>query len=138
MNQAIESPNASTAGERIQTTPRFEALRALARSPSFIAGTAILCFWLVCAIFGPLIAPHDPYASDPLNSLLPPDRAHWFGTDQLGRDVFSRVVVGARDILTIAPLATLVGTVAGTAVGLVVGYFGGWLDLVFLQRMLKT
>ena len=130
MNQAIESPNASTAGERIQTTPRFEALRALARSPSFIAGTAILCFWLVCAIFGPLIAPHDPYASDPLNSLLPPDRAHWFGTDQLGRDVFSRVVVGARDILTIAPLATLVGTVAGTALGLVVGYFGGWLDNV--------
>jgi peptide/nickel transport system permease protein len=72
----------------------------------------------------------DPYASDPLNSLLPPDRTHWFGTDQLGRDVFSRVIVGARDILTIAPLATLLGTVAGTALGLIVGYFEGWVDNV--------
>ena len=72
----------------------------------------------------------DPYASDPLNSLTPPDRTHWFGTDQLGRDVFSRVIVGARDILTIAPLATLLGTLAGTALGLIVGYFGGWVDNV--------
>jgi peptide/nickel transport system permease protein len=61
---------------------------------------------------------------------MPPDHAHWFGTDQLGRDVFSRVIVGARDILTIAPLATLLGTVAGTALGLVVGYFEGWVDNV--------
>ena len=59
-----------------------------------------------------------------------PTAAHWFGTDQLGRDVFSRVIVGARDILTIAPLATLLGTVAGTAVGLIVGYFEGWVDNV--------
>jgi peptide/nickel transport system permease protein len=100
----------------------------LARSPSFIIGAAILFFWIVCALFGPLIVPLDPYASDPLNSLAPPDHTHWFGTDQLGRDVFSRVIVGARDILTIAPLATLVGTIAGTSLGLVVGYFGGWLD----------
>ena len=53
---------------------------------------------------------------------------HWFGTDQLGRDVFARVIVGARNILTIAPLATFMGTVAGTAVGLVMGYFDGWVD----------
>jgi peptide/nickel transport system permease protein len=61
---------------------------------------------------------------------MPPDRTHWFGTDQLGRDVFSRVIVGARDILTIAPLATLLGTMAGTALGLIVGYFEGWVDNV--------
>ena len=63
-----------------------------------------------------------------LNSLLPPDGDHWFGTDQLGRDVFSRVIAGARDILTVAPLATLISTVLGTALGLVMGYFGGWVD----------
>lgn len=128
MSQAFGSGDAPAASDPIQPAPRFEALRALARSPSFIVGAAIVLFWIGCAIAGPSIVPFDPYASDPLNSLAPPDRAHWFGTDQLGRDVFSRVIVGARDILTIAPLATLVGTLAGTALGLVVGYFGGWLD----------
>jgi peptide/nickel transport system permease protein len=126
----VDAREAPPASERVRTAPRFEALRALARSPSFIVGALILLFWMVCAIFGPLIVPLDPYASDPLNSLAPPSHAHWFGTDQLGRDVFSRVIVGARDILTIAPLATLAGTLAGTALGLVVGYFGGWLDNV--------
>jgi peptide/nickel transport system permease protein len=109
---------------------RFETLGALMRSPSFVVGMAIVLFFVGCAVLGPHVVPHDPYASDPLNSLAPPDRAHWFGTDQLGRDVFSRVIVGARDILTIAPLATLLGTVAGTALGLLLGYFGGWLDNV--------
>jgi peptide/nickel transport system permease protein len=108
--------------------PRFDLLRALLRSPTFVVGVAIVAFWMLCALAGPLFVPLDPYASDPLNSLMPPDRMHWFGTDQLGRDVFSRVIVGARDILTIAPLATLVGTLAGTALGLFVGYFGGWVD----------
>jgi peptide/nickel transport system permease protein len=108
--------------------PRFEQLWLLLRSPTFVVGALIVVGWIVCAIAGPWIAPHDAYASDPLNSLVPPDHTHWFGTDQLGRDVFSRVIVGARDILTIAPLATLLGTLAGAALGLVVGYFGGWVD----------
>jgi peptide/nickel transport system permease protein len=107
---------------------RFETLRALLRSPSFICGVLLVAFWLGCALVGPWLVPHDPFASDPLNSLTPPDRIHWFGTDQLGRDVFSRVIVGARDIFGIAPLATLAGTLAGTALGLVLGYVGGWFD----------
>ncbi|MGA3251462.1 MAG: ABC transporter permease, partial [Paraburkholderia sp.] len=110
--------------------PRFDRLRVLLRSPTFVVGVVIVVWWVVCAIAGPWIAPQDAYASDPLNSLMPPDHTHWFGTDQIGRDVFSRVIVGARDILTIAPLATLLGTVAGTALGLVVGYFEGWVDNV--------
>ena len=128
MNGATDAREAPATSDRALSSPRFETLYALARSPSFIVGAVILLFWIVCALFGPLIVPLDPYASDPLNSLAPPDATHWFGTDQLGRDVFSRVIVGARDILTIAPLATLVGTVAGASLGLIVGYFGGWLD----------
>ncbi|MGV2291970.1 ABC transporter permease [Trinickia sp. YCB016] len=108
----------------------LETLRVLLRSPAFVVGVLIVAFWVLCALIGPLVVPLDPYASDPLNSLTPPDHVHWFGTDQLGRDVFSRVIVGARDILTIAPLATLLGTFAGTALGLFVGYFGGWVDNV--------
>ncbi|KQR89798.1 peptide ABC transporter permease [Burkholderia sp. Leaf177] len=110
--------------------PKYERTKALLRSPTFLAGALILLFWVACAIGGHWVVPQDPYASDPLNSLTPPDGTHWFGTDQLGRDVFARVIVGARDILTIAPLATLLGTVAGTAVGLIVGYFDGWVDNV--------
>lgn len=120
--------------ERVESIPdhlRYARLlpwQALSRSPGFVVGVAIVLFWLASALLGPWVVPHDPYASDPLNALLPPDRTHWFGTDQLGRDVFSRVIVGSRDIFGIAPLATLVGTCAGTALGLLVGYAGGWLD----------
>jgi peptide/nickel transport system permease protein len=120
----------ATAAPAPYKAPRFERTKALLRSPTFVVGVLILLFWVACALIGHWVVPQDPYASDPLNSLTPPDATHWFGTDQLGRDVFARVIVGARDILTIAPLATLLGTVAGTAVGLVVGYFDGWVDNV--------
>ncbi|HEY1383338.1 MAG TPA: ABC transporter permease [Dongiaceae bacterium] len=103
-------------------------LRQIFRSATFLVGLVIVLFWVFCAIFGPLIVPYDPYADDLLNALLPPSAEHWFGTDQLGRDVFSRVIVGARDILTVAPLATLLSTVAGTALGLAMGYFHGFVD----------
>ena len=65
-----------------------------------------------------------------LHTLAPPSATHWFGTDQLGRDVFSRVIVGARDILLIAPLATLLGTIGGTVLALTTGYFGGAFDAI--------
>lgn len=113
---------APTAGE-----PR-QRLRQILRSAAFLVGFVILVFWVCCAIFGPYVVPYDPYAADPLNSLLPPSADHWFGTEQLGRDVFSRVIVGSRDILTIAPLATLLGTSIGTVLGLAMGYLGGWFD----------
>jgi peptide/nickel transport system permease protein len=107
------------------------------RSPSFLIGAGIVLFWIFCALFGEYFTPYDPLADDIINSLAPPSAEHWFGTDQLGRDVFSRVIVGARDILTIAPLATLLGTAAGTAVGLTAGYFGGWVDAV-IGRMVEV
>jgi peptide/nickel transport system permease protein len=105
-----------------------ETLRALLRSRTLQVGAAILLFWIVCALFGRHLTPRDPYADDLLSTLSPPSLQHWFGTDQLGRDVFSRVIIGARDILIVAPLATLLGTVLGTILGLVIGYFRGPLD----------
>lgn len=79
----------------------------------------------------------DPYADNLLAALDPPSTVHWFGTDQLGRDVFSRVLVGAHDILTVAPLATLLGTVLGAALGLMVGYFRGAVDDV-VSRVIEA
>lgn len=112
-------------------------LRRLTRSVSFDVGAVILLFWIGCALFGARLVPYDPYADDLLNALLPPSGEHWFGTDNLGRDVFSRVIVGARDILTVAPVATLLSTILGTALGLAMGYFGGWVDEV-LSRILDA
>ena len=107
---------------------RRDRLRQIFRSGTFLTGLVIVLFWVFCAIFGYSIVPYDPYADDLLNALIPPSQEHWFGTDQLGRDVFSRVIVGARDILTVAPLATLLSTICGTALGLIMGYFRGFID----------
>ena len=105
-----------------------ETLRAVLRSRTLLVGLGILLFWIACALFGRHLTPMDPYADDLLTTLSPPSLQHWFGTDQLGRDVFSRVIIGARDLLIVAPLATLLGTVLGTMLGLTIGYFRGPLD----------
>ncbi|PSH65183.1 ABC transporter permease [Phyllobacterium sophorae] len=98
--------------------------------PPVVIGASVLLFWLACALFGNAFVPFDPYADDLLSTLTPPDGLHWFGTDQLGRDVLSRIIVGSRDILLIAPLATLLGVVSGSLVGLILGYVGGLTDIV--------
>jgi peptide/nickel transport system permease protein len=104
--------------------------RLLVRKPTFLAGAAIIMFWIVCAIFGKAIAPYNALNQQLLATNAAPSGAHWFGTDQIGRDVLSRVIVGARDILVITPLATILGTIAGTALGLAMGYIGGVFDLI--------
>jgi peptide/nickel transport system permease protein len=116
---------------------RRERITVLLHSKSFIAGAIIVGFFVFCAIFGSLVVLQDPYASDPLNQLQSPSANYWFGTDRLGRDVFSRVIVGARDIMVIAPAATLLGTILGTALGLVTGYFRGTVDDV-LSRLIEA
>jgi len=104
--------------------------RLLLRRPTFFVGALILLFWVVCALFSGAIEPHDPLAQQLLATNQAPSGAHWFGTDQLGRDMLSRVIAGSRTILLIAPLATLLGTVAGTAIGLLMGYLGGVVDIL--------
>ncbi len=104
--------------------------RLLLRRATFWGGAGILLFWIVCAIFGHLFAPYDPLAQNLLAANTGPSGAHWFGTDPLGRDVLSRVITGARDVLIITPLATGLATVLGTALGLAMGYIGGAFDAV--------
>ena len=121
----VESAGALQAGRR---EVRRELLRELVRSPLFVIGVLMLLFWIVCAIFGSTIAPQDPFGQNLEGINKAPSGAHLFGTDALGRDMLSRVIVGARSIMIIAPLATLLGTIAGTALGLVMGYFRGITD----------
>jgi peptide/nickel transport system permease protein len=113
------------------------AWRLLLRRPTFAVGAVILLFWIICAVFGNQIAPQNPLAQQFLFFNKPPSAAHWFGTDQIGRDVLSRVIVGARTILIIAPLATLLGTVLGTGLGLAMGYLGGLLDTL-VSRLVEA
>jgi peptide/nickel transport system permease protein len=118
----------AAAPEADEGAARKERLRLLWGSPTFIAGVVIVGIFVIFAIFGETLAPDDPFATDPIDDLAAPSGEHLFGTDRVGRDVLSRVIVGARDILIVAPAATVLGTVLGTALGLVTGYFRGPID----------
>jgi peptide/nickel transport system permease protein len=125
LSATIATPEVVPAKPSIST--RRETLLRLLRSPTFDIAVAIILFWTFCAIFGYRIAPHDPLfqTSDVLQS---PNSTYPFGTDQLGRDVLSRTIAGGRNILLIAPAATLLAVMLGTAIGLMLGYFRGWFD----------
>ncbi|MGC3994295.1 MAG: ABC transporter permease [Propionicimonas sp.] len=105
------------------------------RTPTLLAGAAILLFMALLAVFRP--TPHDPSAQDLTNGFAPPSAAHWFGTDQLGRDILSRVIAAAGTDLRIAVLAAVVPFVVGVTVGLVSGYAGGWVDWL-ISRVVDT
>ncbi len=108
---------------------RREMFGQLARSKTFLTGSFLVSFWIFWAIVGARLTPLDPLEQTD-KVLAPPSSEFWFGTDQLGRDVFSRVLAGATDTLSVAPVATLLGIVAGAAVGLIAGFFGGLVDEV--------
>jgi peptide/nickel transport system permease protein len=107
---------------------RRERIGVLARSPSFLLGAAIILFWLLCAILGDRITPFDPRFDQTDDLSAAPSTEHFFGTDRLGRDVFSRVLAGSRDVLLIAPAAVLLATIIGTTLGLLTGYLRGIAD----------
>jgi peptide/nickel transport system permease protein len=121
----------SAARQRRQATR--ERILVLLRTPTAVAGALVLLVWIACALFASHLAPHDPILPDILHKLQPPSPDHRFGTDGLGRDVLSRVIYGAHDILVAAPLATLLGTAAGTAIGLIAGYFRGLVEEVLMR-----
>ena len=95
-------------------------------------GLAFGLFVLIalCALFGPYIVPHDPLASDTTATLQPPSAHHWFGTDQLGRDIFSRVIVATRLDFAIALFSVLLVFAMGGLAGIAAGFFGGWTDRI--------
>jgi peptide/nickel transport system permease protein len=93
----------------------------------------VLLFWIVDAVAWRSFVPHDPQAVSPGETLQAPSAEHWFGTDDLGRDVFSRVLAGASSVLTVAPAAALLAVAAGVAVGLVAGYLGGATDEISMR-----
>lgn len=111
----------------------LEALRQLFNRPSSALGAGLSILFLLMALLGPLIAPYRANQQIVEDARQPPSADHWFGTDNLGRDVFSRVMLGARDVLTLAGLGTLLAVTLGTAIGLISGFQGGWLDEALMR-----
>jgi peptide/nickel transport system permease protein len=115
---------------------RFLALlAALMRSGVFVCGSTILLFWIFDALFWPLFVPQDPQALNLLTTFQSPSAAHWLGTDDLGRDVFSRCLAGASIVLAVAPAATALGLFSGVVLGLLTGYYRGWIDEVVMRLL---
>src|SRR6266478_1881490 len=109
-------------------------LGRLAESTPALIGVGIIAFWAVVAVWAPAIAPYPPNANNLAALANPaPSSAHWLGTDQLGRDILSRILWGARTVLTVAPLAVLGAAILGSLLGLTAGYFRGWIDLVIAR-----
>jgi len=98
-----------------------------------LTGCAIILFLIAVSLLAPLIVPYDPGAIDLKNVLAPPSGDHWFGTDQLGRDVFSRMIWGARISLLVGFVATGLAIFIGTVLGAVSGYYGGWIDSLIMR-----
>ncbi len=113
----------------------FRWLFMLRESPVAIVGLCLVCFWLLMALFAPFVTPYDPNAND-FTALADPTpkwypwEAHWLGTDHLGRDIWARIVWGARTVLIVAPTAIFCAYFVGCLMGMLAGYMGGWVDML--------
>jgi glutathione transport system permease protein len=133
MNRDVEAPAAAPIAERVRT-PWSEFWRKFRRQHVAMGAGAFVAVLVVLAILAPLIVPFDAetfFDYDKLNS--PPSAAHWFGVDPLGRDIFSRLLMGARISLAAGFVSVAAGALFGTLLGLVAGYYEGWWDRVIMR-----
>ncbi|WP_419906987.1 ABC transporter permease [Hoeflea sp.] len=110
----------------------YRLARDLARNPLAMVGLMIILALLLVAAFAPWLAPYSPVEGTLADRLQPPSAAHWMGTDELGRDILSRVIYGARITLMIVLLVAVISAPLGLMIGTVAGYFGGWVDRVLM------
>jgi len=120
-----------TAGLGVDT--RGQIWRRILRNRKAVAGAILLAVIALAAIFADYITVHDPYTQNLRNRLQPPSSDHWLGTDQFGRDMFSRIVYGARISLRVGFISVGIALLAGGTMGLLAGYYGGWLETIFMR-----
>ncbi len=120
---------------RLSTGFYADAWRRLRQTRSAIAGLILVGCFAIMAVLAPVAAPSDPIAQDLDARLLPPSRAHWLGTDDLGRDLLSRIIYGGRVSLTVGIVSVGIALFAGTLLGLLAGVYAGWLDSVTMRVM---
>ncbi len=114
---------------------RKDFLKAFFSNRLAVFGTIVMAVFILAAIFAPVVAPYGPYAQDLTGKFAGPSLAHPFGRDELGRDILSRVIYGARISLTAGLAAVVFSTVVGTLIGLTAGYAGKWVDSVLMRLM---
>jgi peptide/nickel transport system permease protein len=132
-SMAVSLQIAPTPTERLIAAAAF--IRSLVVEPTFTLGALIVALLTILAVFAPWIAPYAPDATDPAISLSAPSLAHIMGTDQLGRDMFSRVAFGARLSMVVSIAAVSISVVAGTLIGLLTGYLRGTTDTLAMRLM---
>jgi len=111
----------------------FATIKRFLRNKSVIIGGTLILIVVFCAVFASVISPHDPFVMDPANSNQPPSREHPLGTDNLGRDLMTRLFYGARVSLQVGLVAVGFAMTFGSALGLIAGYYGGWLDILIMR-----
>ena len=132
----IQTPAGQKSASRPNVLQRlWGGLSVVFRSRIATIGLAIVVFWILVAIFAPLIAPHDPLAQDSKAMNQGPSATYPLGTDKLGRDVMSRLMFGARTILILAPISVFLSVLVGTAMGLFGAYFGGAADETVMRLL---
>jgi ABC-type dipeptide/oligopeptide/nickel transport system permease subunit len=134
----LEQASASALTQQQRTVqskrgPWRDAMRRLVRNRMGMVGLGIILLFGIAAVFGEAIAPHSPTRQDLFNTSAAPSSEHWLGTDELGRDLFSRILTGARTALLVATLVTFIAAGVGTVIGLVSAYAGGFLDTAFMR-----
>ena len=130
------TPPAAIAADRTESV--WSKLRYYAAShPLGVIGAIIMIVFVFAAVFAPWLTAYDPIGTNPRVALSPPSAAHIFGADAMGRDIYARIVYGARISLAVGLGSTLLGSVFGVALGLASGYIGGWVDLV-IQRIVDV
>ena len=110
-----------------------DVLKALRKNPLSLAGLGVIVALVIAAVVAPYAAPYDPIATDPMNRLQAPSPHHPLGTDQLGRDILSRLLYGARISIRIALIVVALAGVSGTLIGVLCGYLGGWVDNLLMR-----
>jgi peptide/nickel transport system permease protein len=135
MSEDTVNVEASAAGlATFRWFDRFRLLLLLGESPIAMVGVGLVLFWIAVAVFAPVLAPYPPNANDYTALADPtPSLKHWLGNDNQGRDMLSRIIWGARTVLTVGPIAVFVAYVIGCTLGLLAGYYRGWIDIVLMR-----
>jgi ABC-type dipeptide/oligopeptide/nickel transport system permease subunit len=133
LDQAADRLSGNKRISKSQRGPWRDAMRRLARNKMAMVGLGIIVLFALSAVFGSAVAPHDPLKQDLYAIQVGPSTEHWFGTDELGRDLFSRVLTGSRTALLVAMMVTFIAAALGTVIGLVSAYLGGIVDTAFMR-----
>ncbi|RFU60750.1 nickel transporter permease [Peribacillus glennii] len=123
-------PGQIQAAEEKAVSPWKEAWKSFKKNKLAIVGFSIVVFFILLAIFAPLLAPHDIAKQELANKHIPPSAEHWFGTDEFGRDILSRIIYGARISLWVGFLSVAGSVIVGSFLGIIAGYYGKWIDAI--------